>query len=342
MAKLKVGVIGCGAIAEAVHIPGYRRISDKVEIAAIADIDKQILNDVGDRYGISDRYLDWHDLIRREDIDAVSVCTPNYLHAEQTIAALGAGKHVMCEKPMATSVQEAQAMLQARDAAGKKLFVGFTHRYMHHNIRAKQIVDEGVIGSPYIMRIRFSHDGPYKSWSAKTDWFFDRERAKGGALLDMGIHAIDLMRWFFGEATAVKASCGTYVKEIDVEDTAILIIEFGSGKIGYIEVGWSTKPGAIGFELYGTEGTLINDYSTPLRLYLPEDKSRIFNVDDFNEGWVEIKDCIGGGWDTEIEQFVDSIRNDIPITTGGESGLAAVRIAEAAYQSAATGNRIDL
>lgn len=337
-----MGIIGCGAIAENVHLPGYKRLPDLVEVVALCDIDMQILRDVGERYGVNDRYSDWRELVAREDIDVVSVCTPNYLHTEQTIAALKAGKHVLCEKPMATSVPDAQAMIRASEESGKKLFVGFTHRFMNHNVKAKEMVDAGIIGEPYIMRIRFSHDGPYKSWSAKTDWFFDPQRAHGGALLDMGIHAIDLMRWFFGEVTAVTATCGTYVKDIAVEDTAVLTLEFGPKKIGYIEVGWSTKPGAIGFELYGTEGTLINDYSTPLRLYLEQGQAKVFAVDDYAAGWTEITDCQGGGWDTEIEAFVQSILEDRLISTGGEAGLAAVAVAEAAYESARLGKRIEL
>ncbi|MGE5508058.1 MAG: Gfo/Idh/MocA family protein [Chitinophagales bacterium] len=334
-AKIKVGVIGAGAIAEHCHLDGYSRLKD-VEIAALADIDPRRLAEMAERFSVGETYSDWRELVARPDLAAVSICTPNYLHAEMAIAAAEAGKHVLCEKPMAVTVEEAARMKAAAERAGVKLMVGFTHRYFKHNQVAKRLLEEGVIGQPLIIRCRFAHDGPYNSWSAKTDWFFDPVRAGGGALLDMGIHAIDLMRYFMGDIVSVSGTVANVKKPIQVEDTALGIYGFESGAVGYMEVSWSSLEGILGVELYGTEGSLVIDYTTPLKVYTEK------GTGAGPKGWVQPVDCQGGGWTAEMAHFVECLREDKAPLTGADEGIAGLRAALATYESAASGRRIDL
>lgn len=321
MEKLRIGIIGCGAIGARVHAPGYKKC-EECQIVALADIHEGRLRSLGKQTGATGLYTDYKEMLDKEKLDAVSICTPNYLHAEQTIEAAKRGVHILCEKPMATSRKEADAMLRAVDKNNVILMVGFTHRFMNFNIKTKELLDSGVIGKPFMIRARFAHDGPYKSWGAQSDWFFDPVRAKGGALLDMGIHAIDMCRHFMGEIAEVSGQIGNLVKDIEVEDSALALIKFTSGVHGYIEVGWSSKDGVLGFEIYGSKGTIIVDYVTPLKIWT-EDKP----------GWQVIENVSGGGWDTEIRHFVDCLIHEKQPDTTGEDGKVALEVALAIYEA---------
>ncbi len=324
--KVRIGVIGCGAIARYTHLRGYAQLDD-VEVVALADPFRENLNLMGDMYDVpvDSRYVAYEDLLAREDIHRVSVCTPNYLHGAQTVDALLAGKHVLCEKPMATSVEVAEAMVKAAQEAGKVLMVGFTHRYIEHNQVTKRLLGEGAIGEPYMIRVRFAHDGPYKSWAATTDWFFRPEKAGGGALLDMGIHALDICRYMLGEITSVTGRLGTFGKDIVVEDTAVIDLSFGENALGYIETGWSSKEGAMGLELYGTEGSIIVDYVTPIRIFRASTGE-----------WEEITDAKNDAAVAEMRHFADCIKTGKQPLTSGIDGLISVKLAEAIYESAKT------
>ena len=330
--KVRIGVIGCGAIARYTHLHGYAQLND-VEVVALADPFRENLNLMGDMHGVpvDSRYVSYEDLLARDDIDAVSVCTPNYLHGAQTVDALQAGKHVLCEKPMATTVETAEAMVKAAEAAGKILMVGFTHRYMEHNRVTKGLLSEGAIGNPYMIRVRFAHDGPYKSWAATTDWFFRPEKAGGGALLDMGIHALDICRYMLGEITSVSGRLGTFGKDIVVEDTAVLDLSFGGNALGYIETGWSSKEGVLGLELYGTEGSIIVDYMTPIRIFRASTGE-----------WEEITDAKNDAAVAEMRHFVDCVKTGKQPLTSGVDGLVSVKLAAAVYESAQTGRAVCL
>lgn len=329
--KVRVGVIGCGAIAEHAHLAGYSLIPDQVEIVALADPLQERLDAMAAKYNVSNLYRDYNELLARPDIDAVSICTPNYLHAPLAIAAARAGKHVLGEKPMALTLEEADQMAKAAQEAGVILMIGFTHRYYNFNQKAQQMVKDGSIGKPYVIRVRFAHDGPYNSWSAKTDWFFNPVQAGGGALLDMGIHAIDICSYYLGEIKSVSAEMATLGKPIQVEDTAILTLTFANGAVGYIEVGWSSQAGPLGLEIFGSEGTLVVDYSTPIRLYSKKTGE-----------WSQPEGLSGGGWDAEMAHFIDCVRTGKrPLTTEVE-GKQALRVALAAYESSKKGCKVAL
>ncbi len=236
--KIGIGVIGCGAIAVEAHLPNYAA-DGRARLVAVADVDRARAEEAAARFGVPHIYEDYRELLARGDIEAVSICTPNDVHAEQAIAAAQAGKHILCEKPMAISLEQAEAMIAAASAAGVQLMVGFTHRFYSFNERAAALIAEGAIGKPYTVRVRFAHRGPYESWSARSDWFFDRRRAGGGAVLDMGIHALDLTRFLLGEEIeSIWASIATLAHPIEAEDAAVLCLQLTGGALGYIETGW--------------------------------------------------------------------------------------------------------
>ena len=329
--RIGIGVIGCGAIAQEAHLPNYAAHS-QAHLIAVADTDEGRAHAAAERFAVPHVYTDYHQLLERDDIQAVSICTPNYLHAEQTIAAAKAGKHVLCEKPMAISLAEADAMIGAAEDATVQLMVGFTHRFHPFTQKARELIADGKIGRPYTVRCRFAHRGPYTSWSAMSEWFFDSKRAGGGAVLDMGIHALDLIRFVLGaEIRSVSANLATLAHDIQDEDTAVMSLEFSNGSLGYIETGWHSWPGPLGLEVYGSKGTIVVDYYTPLRLWTRE------------AGWQELTDFpAGGGWPAEIKYFVDALRRGGDVVPNGYDGLISLRAALAAYDSHRLGMRVSL
>ncbi|HHY97210.1 MAG TPA: Gfo/Idh/MocA family oxidoreductase [Firmicutes bacterium] len=334
--KLRVGVIGCGAIARNAHLPSYAKLRDLVTIQAVADVHEGRAMTAAELYNVPEVYTDYRDMLAKADIDAVSVCTPNSLHAQQTIDAINAGKHVLCEKPMATSLEDSRAMIDAAKQAGVTLMVGFTHRYFNFNRKVREYIQKGLIGQPMMMRVRFAHNGPYLSWSAMSDWFFKPEMAGGGALLDMGIHAIDLCRYFGGDVTSISAKTATLGKDISVEDWAVGIMEFKDPKLlAYFEVGWSSQAGPLGVEIYGSEGTIVADYVTPLKIYKTK-------TDLGKSGWILPDDVGGGGWDAEVANFVRALLGREELLATAEDGYESLRIALAAYESSKKGVRVAL
>lgn len=334
-ARFRVGVIGAGAIAQACHMPGYAR-NKHCELVAFADPAPARYKEIADKFPGVRGYASHDEMLAREKLDVVSVCAPNKYHAQCTIDALKAGCHVLCEKPIAASLQEADRMIAAAKRARKKFMIGFSHRLYRGPIESKGLLQKKMIGKPFMMRIRFAHGGPYPGW-AKDKWFYDPDIAAGGAMLDMGIHAIDLALWLYGPIAAVSAKAATLVKRIRVDDNAVLLLEFANGALGYIEVGWTSKPGFTGFELYGAEGSLICDYVRGLQLCSGRASAGTDSVTE----WKMIDDKpAAGGWSIEMDYWIDVVMGKEKLTMDGAAGRAALEVALAAYKSSRIGKRI--
>jgi len=333
--KLRVGIIGAGAISQACHLPGYVR-NEHVELAAFADPEPERHKEMATPYPEMTGYAHYRDMLNTEKLDVVSVCTPNKYHCDATLAALEARCHVLCEKPIATTLKEADTMIEAARKARRKLMIGFTHRLFSGPAACKAMIGEKEIGKPFMIRVRFAHGGPYPGW-AKSDWFYMADEAAGGAMLDMGIHAIDLCLWLLGPATAVMAKAASLIRKIEVDDNAVMILEFKSGALGYIEVGWTSKPGFSGFEVYGTKGSLICDYTKGLQLCGGKASA---GKDSVHEWTMIDRRPTQGGWSTEIGHWIDVVRGEEKLTMTGKAGRAALAIALAAYKSSDSGKRI--
>jgi UDP-N-acetylglucosamine 3-dehydrogenase len=320
--KVRVGVIGCGAIAQEAHLKGYAACQD-TEIAAVCDVDAQRAREVATKFGVKDVYTSHLELLADKSIDAVSICTPNYLHATQAIDAMRAGKAVLAEKPMATTRADAQAMLDVAAETGALLMVGFTHRFYRANRYMRKLIASGAIGSVVSMRVRMAHHGPYDSWVAKTDWFFRHEMAGGGAVLDMGIHALDIMRYLGGEITEVVGMTATNVQRIKDEDMATVLTRFENGALGYIETGWHSRPGGFnGIEVYGTEGTIIHEYGAGLKWFDAEGKPQPIPAEEL---------AGEGGHLLEMRHFVACVQKGEQPEVGGIDGYKALDLALRIY-----------
>lgn len=336
--KYRVGVIGAGAIAQECHMPGYAK-NTSAELVAFADPAAARHKDVLELFPGLRGYKDYSEMLRKEELDVVSVCTPNKYHAPCTISAFEAGCHVLCEKPMAATLKEADRMAAAAKAARKKLMVAFTNRLLTGPMRCKALLGKKAIGKPFMIRVRFAHGGPTQGWAKDPKTFYDPKTAIGGAMLDLGIHAIDLALWLFGPAVGVTARTATLFKQIQVDDNAVMILEFTSGALGYIEVGWTSKPGFSGFEIYGTKGSLICDYLNGLKLC----SGKASAGSDSVANWKTLdKEPTRGGWSTEIDHWMNVVQGKAKLTMDAKAGRAALAVALAAYKSGKTGRWVEL
>ena len=242
---VKYGVIGCGAIAQRRHIPECVANADS-KLAALSDPMAQRVDELCAKYGAKP-YTDYKKMLAEADIDAVVVAGPNALHAAQTIDALNAGKHVLCEKPMATTREDAKAMMQAAQKSKKFLMIGLNQRLMPPHVRAKEILQSGKLGKVLSFRTAFKHPGP-EGWSvdAAKSWFFQKGQAIMGVTGDLGVHKADLMRWLLGqEFTEVGGFITTLDKRdpsgnlLELDDNAYLTLRTSGGIIGSMILSWT-------------------------------------------------------------------------------------------------------
>ena len=325
---LRVGVIGAGAVADAHHLPGYDHAAD-AEVVAIADVNLDRAEAMAKKWSVPIVCDDFRELLRRDEVDAVSICTPSALHEPHALAAVAAGKHVLCEAPLSLGVRECRELMVAAREHGVILMPALPYRFHACVLRARELLAEGFIGRPFLFRARHVHDGPYVSWSAVSDWYYDPEQAGGGCLLDLGQHLVDLFRVFVGEVRAVSADVATLSKDIPLEDHAVCLLH-GDGARGQIDASWCTKDPGVWVEIHGASGILAMDFDTPLRLFTPD------------AGWQVIGDARNGGAAALAAHFVDCCLKGGPLAVTPADGLQAIRVIRAAYESARSGRRVAL
>ena len=209
MSKIKVGIIGTGSISH-LHIQGYLKNPD-VELYALCDINEERVKAAGEKYKVSRIYTDMNEMLKLEELDAVSVCTWNSAHAPCSIAALKAGKHVICEKPMAMNAEEARAMKKAADEAGKLLMIGFVRRFGNDANIIKDYQSTDFLGDIYYAKATY-----LRRKGNPGGWFGDKARSGGGPLIDLGVHVIDLTRFLMDNPKPVSVYGATFQKLFDM------------------------------------------------------------------------------------------------------------------------------
>ena len=317
---VRIGVIGCGTVARRQHLPAFKADAASV-VVAFASRSLASAEAAASDYGSGRVFASWHELID-SDVDAVDVCSPNALHAEQVIAAVRAGKHVLVEKPMACTVAEADAMIAAAGDAGVVLQVAHNMRYIPALVAARAEVATGAIGTIVGVRAAFGHSGPH-DWAPEAAWFHDPALSGGGPLIDLGIHAIDFVRYVtqydIAEVSAMLYGDGP------VEDTAHVLMRFVSGATGSLQSSWIIRPAPdLGLTLFGTDGILHFDMRTPLHVRRADEDKRVVELPEVaGNPYADFVRAIGGDADT-------------PQATGSD-GRAALAVVCAAYESARTG-----
>lgn len=333
MKKVKVAVIGCGSIAIHRHVPEYAE-NEQVEIVAFCDLKIERAEKLATKYG-GVSYTDYRTMLKDLEIDAVSVCLPNALHAPVSIAVAEAGCHVLCEKPMATNTQEAQDMIKAAKDNNVFLMVGHNQRMMPPHVKAKEILLTGEMGRVISFRTAFGHGGP-ENWSidGAGSWFFHKDEAYVGAMGDLGVHKADLIRWMLDdEVVEVSAFVENLDKEgSTVDDNAVCLFRMAKGAIGTMTASWTYYKGEDNSTVLYCENGVIKIGTDPVDQVIVE--KRDGQVDRYNVGAIATNEAqVGSGI---IAAFVSSIVSGTTPSITGEEGLKSLQVIIACLESAAT------
>ena len=332
---VSIGVIGCGRIAQVRHLPEYACNSD-AHIAAVCSLNKERAASIGSQYGAR-VYSSYEELLADPDIDAVSVCTSNTSHCEISVKALRSGKHVLCEKPMATTLDECELMISAANETGKHLMIAHNQRFAQAHIEAKELIAQGAIGKILTFRTAFCHKGP-ESWTIDPDdnWFFDKSRAAFGVMADLGVHKIDLLHFLTGRRiTGIHAAIGTFDKSssdgrrIDLDDNAVCICKMDDGAIGTLTVSWT----CYGREenstvLYGTNGVMriYDDPVSPLIIEHKDGNRTVRQTEKIATNETQTKSGVIDSW---IRSLTTGNQPEIP----AEESLYAMKVVFASFAS---------
>ncbi len=345
MEKVRVAIIGCGAITQRRHAPEYAA-NPGAEIVGFYDFNLQRAEQLAQQYGCK-AYPDIDSLLADETVDAVSVCSPNSTHAENTIRALNAGKHVLCEKPMALTLDETRAMLEAEKRSGKKLMLGHNQRLIRAHLKARQLLQNGAIGKLLFFQCNFKHAGP-EGWSIDNSngtWFFKKEQAHFGVMGDLGAHKIDLIRFLTGsEITSVFTSNSTLDKKyedgtpIELEDNAVCLFHMANGMPGIMHFSWTNYGQEDNSTIvYGDQGVMkiFGDYADDIVLEMRDGTTVKYHVGAISTNQNQLSSGV-------IDEFIAAIREDRqPIVTGID-GHNALAVIVKSMESSAAGRWMDI
>jgi predicted dehydrogenase len=353
MRKLRYGIIGAGNISPK-HLDGYFREGDHVEIVAVCDIIESRAQEKARKYAIESVYTDYRQLLARSDIDFVSVCLPNYLHAPVAIEAMEAGKHVHCEKPMALNGKLAAEMLNASRKTGKKLMVGVNNRFTPQSIFTKRYIQSGKLGKIYYSRCGWVR----RAGLSYSGWFCDKELAGGGPLVDLGVHFIDLVLYFMDYPAMDSIVARTFSK-FGVDDEQRQLYTFEGAKADF-SVRYSVEDFATGFlnlkndsslnfeiswasnieherrfyEILGDKGGIRYEDGAPKPVF------KIFSREEDQFIDIEPKVKTDAYNVSEFGHFIDCVLNDRePVISPPEQAVEMMRLIDGAYASAAQGGR---
>lgn len=354
MKTYNVALIGCGGIARYAHNMFYPN-DPRVKMVAVCDILPDRAAAFGKEfYPEADVYTDYREVLKRDDIDAVDICTPNYLHSEIAIAALEAGKHVFCEKPDAVSPEKAMAMKEAAEKAGKVLMVMRNNRYMKASQYMRKYIDEGKMGEIYAGRCGWQRR---RGIPGKGGWFTTKEKSGGGPLIDLGVHMIDLAIWLMGNPRPVAVSGATFCKfannqasdsinssfgdkveggTFDVEDLAMGMIRFDNGAVLQIEFSWASNVEVENrfVELRGTKAGCKWLNGNHLSIF-SEDNGELTDLTLADKTTAE-------GHPINLRHFFDVLDGKAEPCFVPQQGVDMIKILAGVYESARTGREVVL
>jgi len=341
--KLQAGVIGLGMGRG--HAAGYAA-HPRCDLLAVCDANLDLAKQIAQKHGARYVFRDWRKLVEMEELDLLSVATPNYLHARMTIAALKAGKHVLCEKPMATRLADAEAMVAAARRANKRLMFNMSYRFHPMQQQLHQRILRGDLGDIYYSKSHYTrrHGTPGSSRS----WFVSKRKAGGGPTVDLGVHAFDLVWWHMGSpkptwvlgatfGEIIPHRLGTLGSKDNVDDLVTALVKFTTGQVVFMEASWEGhQPGHQGFEMFGTKGgASCWDWESDLKMTLYFDDRKGQPVD------VPVKPPrkrIRAYW-----HFVDACLDPrLPMLASGDECLHVARVLDAIQRAQKTGKAVRL
>ena len=340
--KVRIGIIGCGTIGT-VHAKSYQKVANS-EIVAMCDLLEDRLQEKAKEFGVAKTYTDYRELVKDPEIDAVSVCVPNDMHAPIAIAALEAGKHVLLEKPMTLNASLGEEILKARDKAGKLLQMGMVKRQAADSIAVKELIDNGRLGEIYQIRVKLIRR---RGIPGLGGWFTTKARSGGGGLIDIAVHFLDLAMWSTGLWNPTKVSAKVYSKfgrdmknyhyinmwagppnyegTFDVDDYAAGFVRFGKQATLSFEVAWACNAQVESYiEILGDKGGVkIGEKDTVLLTELDG------KLADIKLDYDKTRDPFVG----EMQKFADAVQGKGEVAATGEEGLTAMKLLDAIYRS---------
>jgi myo-inositol 2-dehydrogenase/D-chiro-inositol 1-dehydrogenase len=344
MQRTKIAILGAGFISD-IHLESYHRFIPEAEVVAVYARKPEKAREFAAKHHIEKWYSDVDALINESDCEIIDICLPNYLHADACIKAAQAGKHIIIEKPLAVTLEEADAMIAACKKAGVKLMYAEELCFAPKYERVRHLVKEGAVGDVYMLKQSEKHSGPH------TDWFYDIELAGGGVLMDMGCHAMEWFRWMLGNAKpiSVYATMSTVLHKgrTKGEDNSVVIIEFENGVTAVAENSWAKHGGMDDkSEVHGTGGVIYADLfmGNSAISYSKHGYGYAMEKADTTVGWsfTVFEEVFNQGYPHELKHFVDCVRNDKQPLVTGEDGRVVLEILYAAYASAGQGKKIML
>lgn len=356
--KVRVGIIGCGGIANGKHLPSLSKLSN-VELVTFCDIEVEKAKAAADKYGVPGAtvYSDYEKLLSDGGTDVIHVCTPNASHAPITIAALEAGNHVMCEKPIAKTAADARKMVDAAKKSGKKLTVGYNNRYRQDSLYLKKVIESGELGEIYFAKAHAVRRRAVPTWGV----FLNEEEQGGGPLIDIGTHALDLTLWLMDNYKPKTVMGSKYRKLADtenaanafgpwdpklftVEDSAFGYITFDNGATVFLESSWALNVRETGeaiATLCGTKGGA--DFRNGLWIN-GESLGRMYDskIDTSAGGVAFYSGASKDPADVEAAMWIDAVVNDKQPLVLPEQAFVVSQVLEAIYESARTGKAVHL
>ncbi|WP_027955565.1 Gfo/Idh/MocA family protein [Halobacillus kuroshimensis] len=362
MRKLKAGIIGCGSIAEQKYMPALMKLKEKVEVVSFCNRHLDKAQKLAEKFHVKqpDLYKNYQDLLQDESIDMIFICTPNCFHSEMTVASLEAGKHVMCEKPMAINTKEAKRMLEVSEKTGKKLTIGYQNRFRKDSLLLKKACDHGDLGEIYAAKAHAVRRRGVPTWGV----FMNKELQGGGSLIDIGTHALDLALWCMNNYEVDSVTGVTFNKlkdqnqanlfgpwdpeTFDVEESALAFIKMKNGSVIHLESAWALHTlddREAMTTLSGTKGGAVMQ-----RNKAANRDELIFHGDMYGELYEKTIDnhssiaytpsSLITDADKEIGQWIDAlIEEKDPVVTPYQA-YVVTKIIDAVYRSAETGETI--
>ena len=344
MSRVKVGIVGSRFQADCIA-GAVVAVPDEAEVVAVASPTPGNAEALARRHGIARHYTDYRDLLKDPEVELVSITAPNRLHAPITIEAARLGKHVVCEKPLCVTLEEADEMIDACQRAGVLLLYAEELFFAPKYVKAKQMADEGAFGRVHLVKQGEKHSGPH------SDWFWDVDQSGGGALMDLGCHGIAFCWWFLGKpkVRSVYAQLSTQVHggRTQGDDEALAIIEFEGGAIGVVENSW-TKPGGMddSIEVFGANGQSYADLLMGNALPTYSERGFGYAVEKAGstQGWTYpvFEEHWNYGFPQEMRHFARCVRGKETPISDGETGRVVQEVLYAAYASAGLGRKITL
>ena len=342
--KVKVGIIGSQFEAD-IHAASFQILPDEAEVVAVASPTAGHPEALAQRYGIPRVFHDYREMLKEPDIEMVTITAPNRLHARMTHDIANAGKHVVCEKPLCMTLEEAEAMIEVCRKQGVLLMYAeelfFTPKY----VKAKEMADQGAFGKVYLVKQSEKHFGPH------TPWFWDVDQSGGGVFMDMGCHGIAFCYWFLNRSPIESVLCqmGTYVHTDKTrgDDNSFCILEFENGAVGMVENSWARRGGMDDrVEVYGEGGVTYATLHLGIASETYSEYGYGYAVEKApsTKGWTfpVFEELWNYGFPQEMRHFARCVRGKEEPMATGEDGLLALEVIYAGYESARTGAKVEL